>query len=246
MVQELLPGLFKIDVPIPNNPLKSLNCYVVESGGEYLVIDTGFNREECFEALAGGLKEVGVNLKKTKVLITHMHADHCGLVAHLIKEGARAYCSLEDATVINRGEEQFLAMNVFAQTGGFPAAEMDTAIHKHPGYRFRPLEHVDFTLVDDGESLIVGEYNFTCVKTPGHTRGHMCLYERERKLLVSGDHILQSITPNISLWSDQHDPLRDYLNSLDKVNELDVALVLPGHRSLITDMSARVDRKSVV
>lgn len=241
MVQEILQGLYKIDVPIPNNPLKALNCYVFQSYGETLVVDTGFNRKECFDALFGGLSVLGVNPGKTKVFITHMHADHCGLVAELVKEGAEPYCSREDATVINSGEAHFLQMDVFARTGGFPPAELADAIHKHPGYRFRPLEYVEFTAVEDGDILTLGDYSFTCIKTPGHTRGHVCLYEKQKKLLVSGDHILQDITPNISLWSDRHDPLLDYLCSLDKVKELDADLVLPGHRSLITDMKRRIE-----
>ena len=58
----------------------------------------------------------------------------------------------------------------------------------------------------------------------------MCLYEPNKKILVSGDHILNNITPNIQLWSDRWNPLKEYLTSLDKVYEFDIELVLPGHR----------------
>jgi len=62
----------------------------------------------------------------------------------------------------------------------------------------------------------------------------MCLYEPDKKIFVSGDHILADITPNISTWNELANPLKEYLSSLDKVYPLDVSLVLPGHRSLIT------------
>jgi len=100
---------------------------------------------------------------------------------------------------------------------------------------------VDFTVIGDGDNIAVGDYHFTCVKTPGHTRGHMCLYEKEKKILISGDHILNDITPNISLWSDWHNPLQDFLHSLDKVRELAVEWVLPGHRTVFNNCAARID-----
>jgi glyoxylase-like metal-dependent hydrolase (beta-lactamase superfamily II) len=71
--------------------------------------------------------------------------------------------------------------------------------------------------------------------------GHICLYEPDKNLLVSGDHILIDITPNIQCWSDVQNPLKHYLSSLDKTAGLQVDLVLPGHRRLITDHLARIE-----
>lgn len=240
MVMEIRPGIYKADIPIPKNPLKSLNCYIIQSGGANLVIDAGFNRMECRQVLFESLDDLDVDLANTKVFITHMHADHAGLTADLVREGAEAYCSKEDAETINAGDAPFLAMDVFVRTGGFPAEELQNAIEKHPGFRYRNMEYVDFHLLDDGDTIFVGEFNFTCIKTPGHTRGHMCLYEREKGLLFAGDHILQDITPNISLWSDSFDPLSNYLASLEKVRDLHVDLVLPGHRTVFTDLKGRI------
>jgi glyoxylase-like metal-dependent hydrolase (beta-lactamase superfamily II) len=66
------------------------------------------------------------------------------------------------------------------------------------------------------------------------------LYEPDKKILVAGDHILIDITPNIQCWSDDQNPLQDYLASLDKVNDMEIDLVLPGHRRLITDHKKRI------
>ena len=240
MIQEVLPGLHKIDVPIPNNPLKSLNCYIIKSGGRYLMIDTGFNLPLCLQVLNDALLELEVDLNKTDILITHMHADHSGLVADLVQRGANAYCSQEDADMINADATHWESMRIFTKTGGFPEDVFQNAIDKHPGYKYRSTVNVDFNIVDDGDLFAFGEYRFTCLKTPGHTRGHICLYDEDKKLLISGDHILQDITPNISLWSDKYDPLQDFLESLERVSKLDVTMVLPGHRQIFTDCRGRI------
>ena len=95
-------------------------------------------------------------------------------------------------------------------------------------------------VLQDGDEIIAGDYRFKCVSTPGHSLGHTCLYEPNKKILVAGDHILIDITPNIQCWSDDHNPLQNYLASLDKVNDMEIDLVLPGHRRLITDHRRRI------
>jgi glyoxylase-like metal-dependent hydrolase (beta-lactamase superfamily II) len=81
-----------------------------------------------------------------------------------------------------------------------------------------------------------------CIETPGHTRGHLCLYDHKHKLLFSGDHVLKDITPNISRWfRDEKNPLGEYLKSLDKVAGLNVNLVLPGHRSIFSNLKERIE-----
>jgi glyoxylase-like metal-dependent hydrolase (beta-lactamase superfamily II) len=95
-------------------------------------------------------------------------------------------------------------------------------------------------MVNEGDVIDIGDFHFRCVATPGHSPGHMSLYEENRKILVAGDHILFDITPNITYWMDMEDALGEYLASLDKVNALDVKLVLTGHRRLVHDLSGRV------
>ncbi|MFP4038025.1 MAG: MBL fold metallo-hydrolase, partial [Desulfobacteraceae bacterium] len=88
----------------------------------------------------------------------------------------------------------------------------------------------------------VGDYSLKCIETPGHTRGHICLYEPDRKILIAGDHVLVDITPNITSWSDEGNPLKQYMSSLDKVYELDVDLVLPGHRRVFRNHRERIEQ----
>ena len=133
--------------------------------------------------------------------------------------------------MILQAEKDWNAMLEGAILNGFPADE--DVLNKHPGFKYRNLDFDDFTLVEDQDAITVGDYNFTCIHTPGHTKGHMCLYEADKKIFISGDHILYKITPNISIWTDEYDALKDYLDNLNKVGKLEVDLVLPAHRKSI-------------
>ncbi|MDA8307449.1 MAG: MBL fold metallo-hydrolase, partial [Deltaproteobacteria bacterium] len=95
--------------------------------------------------------------------------------------------------------------------------------------------------VRDGDIISYGGFNFTAVSTPGHTPGHTCLYEPAKKFLISGDHILIDITPNIGCWMEGINPLKLYIESLKKVYGMQVDLVLPGHRRILTDCRGRID-----
>ncbi|NIN33890.1 MAG: MBL fold metallo-hydrolase, partial [Gammaproteobacteria bacterium] len=68
MVEEISANLFRVEIPLPGNPLKSLNSYVIRASERNLIIDTGLNREECKAAMHAGLTEIGVDLKKTDFL----------------------------------------------------------------------------------------------------------------------------------------------------------------------------------
>lgn len=241
MIEELYSGIFRLTVPIPDNPLKELNSYVIKGKDRNLIIDTGMNRIECEEVIKEKIQRLSLDLEKTDLFITHMHADHSGLIASLATAASKIYCHQDDEGMINL-EDSFLdKMRDFISLGGFPAANFDQAVKMHPGYKYRCLEYVPFTLLEDGDELEYGDYQLTVVKTPGHTRGHLCLYEPHKKILFSGDHILGDITPNISSHFKNEDPLTEYLASLDKVRGLQLEIVLPAHRSIITDGYGRID-----
>lgn len=241
MLTELFPDLYKIDIPLPQNPLKALNCYVFRGKGRTLIVDTGMNRVECLDVIKSGLAKLGVDPGKADYFITHMHVDHSGLISNLAGENSVVYCSEADAEIINADEAIWDKMDEFIRLGGFPASEFRDAIEKHPGYKYREREQINFTIIGDGDFIQAGGYRLNCVATPGHTKGHICLYEPDRKILLSGDHLLNDITPNISLWSDDLDPLNEYMKSLDKIAELDVDVVLPGHRRIITNCRKRIE-----
>lgn len=239
MVEELRPNLFRIKVPLPDSPLKFLNSYVVRCADRSLVIDTGLNRKVCLEAMKAGLGELKSDPDRTDFFITHLHADHFGLVSLLIGGSSRVYFNRPDAEIIEAGPG-WESMLAYASDNGFPQGELRKAIQQHPGYRFKSGWTPELNIQKDLDVIEVGDYRFSCVNTPGHTLGHTCLYEPEKKILVAGDHILIDITPNIQCWSETQNPLKSYLASLDLVHDLDVELTLPGHRRLIMDHRKRI------
>lgn len=242
MAEEILPNLYRIEIPLPNNPLKALNSYVIKAPERFLIIDTGMNRRECADAMASGLTELAVDLDKTEFFITHLHADHAGLVGSLASSTSIIYFNEIDASLLNKGlgEEEWQKTERLYHAHGFPTTELEGAMAMHPGRRYSSQKRLDYHIVKEGDSLSVGDYSFTCIETPGHTPGHMCLYEPRRKILICGDHILFDITPNITFWPDFKNALKVYLSSLEKVLALDVDLVLPGHRSTWGNLRKRV------
>jgi len=244
MFEQILPDLYRIEIPLPKSPLKALNSYLIKGQGRFLIIDTGMNREECMRPMLSSLEKLDVDLNKTDFFITHLHADHLGLVGSLATETSKVYFSEVEASVIDSGserpEERFQRFSAFYRSHGFPEDEMKKALQNHPGFRYSPRRRLDFCVVKEGDTIDIGDYSFRCIETPGHSPGHMCLYEANKKILVSGDHILIDITPNITCWPELENALKEYLASLEKVYPLDVNLVLPGHRSIWNDHRRRI------
>jgi len=243
--EEVVPGLYRIEVPLPGSPLKATNSYVVKGTERSLVIDTGWNREDCMTALVSGFKECGVDSRQADFFITHMHADHSGLVTTLAGEGARIYFGWADAEIIRSATPDHWEKQIdFARRRGFPEEELEKALGSHPGRRYTrrysTSDSLNLSVLKDGETISIGDYLFECIETPGHTEGHICLYEPSKKIFICGDHILVDITPNITLSSEERNPLKEYLMSLDKVYDLDVELVLPGHRRVFRNHKERI------
>ncbi|MGD9239853.1 MAG: MBL fold metallo-hydrolase [Desulfobacterales bacterium] len=240
MCEEVLPNLFRNKIPLPDSPLKYLNSYIIKDPERSLIIDTGLNRTECLEAMHKGLDTLGIDLSKSDIFITHLHADHFGLVSELATDSTNIFFSRPDKELMESWEG-FGAMVAYAGRNGFPEDQLKAAIDKHPGAKYGSDWIPETKVLDDGDVIDVGVYHFKCVATPGHTMGHTCLYEPDKKILVAGDHILIDITPNIQCWSDTDNHLKHYLASLDKVDKLEVDLVLPGHRRLIANHRTRIE-----
>jgi len=243
MIEDVKTDLYRVELPLPGNPLKSINSYILKGQERNLIIDTGMNQEACMREMQAGLKSLGVDLRKTDFFITHFHVDHLGLVANLATDHSAVYLSEEDAQRFHEMVFGTLWQDGidYSRLNGFPANELREALPNHLACLYGVKGPLPFRLTRDGDSVGIENYLFRCVETPGHTKGHMCLYEPRAKILISGDHILDDITPTVSLRSDDGNPLKEYLASLDKVDGLEIDLVLPGHRKIFKNCRERID-----
>jgi len=230
MIEDILPGLYKIELPLPKNPLKSVNCYVIKGADRNLIIDTGMNRPECKEVMMPALQKLEVDLNRTDLFVTHLHADHFGLTGDLATDSSVCYFGDVETRIV-KGPRHWADLLDYYTANGFPLQVLKESMAKHPGYLYSPSRLVDITEVRDGQVIEVGGYALRCVETPGHSPGHMCLYDESKKILFSGDHILFDITPNIAHWPEMGDALGSYLESLERADTLEVEMVLPAHRS---------------
>jgi glyoxylase-like metal-dependent hydrolase (beta-lactamase superfamily II) len=242
MIEELLPDLYRVEIPLPKSPLRALNSYVVKGRERFLIIDTGMNREECLRTMRSALQELDVDLNRTDFFITHLHADHSGLVGTLATDTSKVYFNKPEASSVafQGSKDYWKGLFVFYHSNGFPEDEIRKVREGHPGYMYSLTRQINLTVTEEGDEIGVGDYLFRCIETPGHSPGHTCLYEASKKVLVCGDHILFDITPNITYWKQLENPLKQYLTNLEKVYTLDVNLVLPGHRSIWNDHRKRI------
>jgi len=261
---EIIPGIYQLKVPIPNNPLGNTNTYLLKSSDGYLIIDPGMNNEDSFEALKKELAEAGASIEEiTRVLATHSHADHYGLAGR-IKKISNAEIIAHKTAKDNmqfmmrnrqgRGPEmeRWLLINGVPKMdpaemqrgpgGGPPRGGPQGGGQGGQGRPNFPEPTMPDTLLEGGETISVDSFNLEVVFTPGHDPGHICLYESNHKILFSGDHVLPTITPSVGLQTESSiDPLGNFLNSLRKIRKFDAGLVLPGHEQTFTNLQKRVD-----
>ena len=239
MYTHIEDNIYTIPVPLPNNPLRQLNSYVIKGEGRSLVIDTGFKLEECRKALCDGLEELGVDMNCTDIFLTHLHSDHSGLAAELATQSSKIYISRADGELLTLSLTQGLGRVEEYRSYGFSEKELEN-FWENPSMKYRQESPFSFTYVADGDVLTYGGRRLEVIFTPGHTPGHVCLYDRANKVMFLGDHVLFNITPNITTWPFFEDPLGHYVHSLMDISIYDVRLPLPAHRGVNGTMAERI------
>lgn len=239
MYTHIEDNIYTIPVPLPNNPLRQLNSYVIKGEGRNLVIDTGFKLEECRKALCDGLEELGVDMNCTDIFLTHLHSDHSGLAAELATQSSKIYISRADGELLTLSLTQGLGRVEEYRSYGFSEKELEN-FWENPSMKYRQELPFNFTYVADGDVLTYGGRRLEVIFTPGHTPGHVCLYDRANKVMFLGDHVLFNITPNITTWPFFEDPLGHYVHSLMDISIYDVRLPLPAHRGVNGTMAERI------
>ena len=245
MINEILPNLYRIQIPLAGNPLRNLNSYVIKGGDRTLLIDTGFRTDACRTALQEVLDELGVRKEETDVLLTHLHADHSGLSDVFVGPERSVYVSAIDRVHLENeaARTEFRAMqDKRCMEEGFPLEEMQALLWKNPArVSASPTGCKGYASLEEGDVLEVGDYRLKAVLTPGHTPGHMCFWMEEQGAMVLGDHVLFDISPNITFWCTMSDALGTYLDSLRKIAAYHVEIPLPGHREP-GDFKARIKK----
>ncbi|MCC6174699.1 MAG: MBL fold metallo-hydrolase [Chloroflexi bacterium] len=244
---QVLPGVHLLRLPLTGSPLRHTNGYLIRADDGWTLVDCGWNYPDVLEALTAQAGEVGARLDDLRrLVITHFHSDHYGLAGTLVGlTQARLLMHRLDWLFVERELTDFNAaiarMDAWLRLNGAPpemlSEEQRRAADMFARYTVqRPDEQLE-----DGHEIVAGNYRFQVVWTPGHSAGHICLYEPERKVLLTGDHVLDPITPNVSRNREhQGNPLGQYLQSLRKVAELDADLVLPAHGEPFYGIGRRV------
>lgn len=220
---------------MPGNPLRYVLAYALELPDGLALVDTGLDVQEAWDALVSGIRATGHDISDVKTaVITHLHPDHFGLVprlrehseAAIVMHAADAYClsHLDE-------DEHALAEQVDAEqlrSLGAPESVVMSARAANL-VRFGRSDKVDVVIADNDRIELPG-WDLEVVWTPGHTPGHICLVDRERSLIFTGDHVLPRVSPNISsIPGYLEDPLGQYLDSLEKIASVGPGEALPAH-----------------
>ncbi|OGO01183.1 MAG: hypothetical protein A2Y72_02510 [Chloroflexi bacterium RBG_13_53_26] len=247
-MNEVVPGIYQLKLPVPLlGDQLAVNAYLIKGDKGWLLVDSGWNTNQAFAALGSQLREVGIGFEDiSQIVITHFHPDHYGLAGRVVElsKAKVALHQVEKAFIDSRYVNMDSLLNQTAdllRAHGVPEPELPRLQRASVGVRQFVLPISPEITLHGGEVIHHGRFDFEVVWTPGHSPGHVCLYERAKKILLSGDHILPNTFPNIGLHPQSgEDPLGNYLHSLAVVDGLDVDLVLPAHEHVFTALKQRI------
>jgi len=244
--ERVLPGIFRLRLPLPWPGVPHCNAWAVTAAGGFVLFDTGMHQPDSLAQLERALAMCNLRLQDARLVVcTHAHSDHYGQAATVLE---RAGCELwmhpqrEHMTRMAEDPEAVLARRLeVARQSGVPeeplrryASERRTRQSGISG-----LIEPDRELVD-GVSVETDVGTWSVHETPGHAPSHVCLFEPQRRLLISGDHLLG----RVSLYFDYGytpDPVGEFLHSLEVVQALGARLCLPGHGRTFTDVNAHIE-----
>lgn len=232
-----------LSTPIPWAQAGPVHTYVLR-GPPHVVIDTGY--AFAWPELSAQLADEEIAVEDVgAVLITHGHPDHASGAEEIVaRSGAKVLMHPQDhgklaPDYLEVKAEQYLRLRPWFSREGVPADEFDAYIERFRAPRHRFTRDLTPVAVSDGELLELPTGTLRAIATPGHTPGHLLYLDRERRLAFSGDHLLGDISPNPLLDFDDADrrysSFPDYLDSLARIEDLDVDLWCPGHGPLFDD-----------
>ena len=259
-ITEMSPGILRSQLPISLPGLGHVNCYFLEGERGVAVIDPGMPGPASWRALVHRLKQAGYRPRHVHtVVVTHSHPDHFGGAGRLRDVyGSEVITHRSFRTWFDPADDEALP----TPAGEAPSVgPWDHALPWRDGITFRPPmpRRVNIGLyrlalkrfmrtpaptrrVDDAEVITLGRRPWVSLHTPGHTNDHLCLFDPVAGIVLSGDHVLPTITPHISGLVAGADPLSEFFASLDKVAALHgVQLVLPAHGQAFQNLAGRAN-----
>lgn len=248
VVERMESGWWSIPTPVPIPGLRYVLSYVVEGDDGLLVIDPGWASDEAWDALVAGIAETGHTVKDVRgILVTHAHPDHYGLAAKL-QEESEAWLGMHPAEIATfprrfGGAEQLRGQMKDLWIGsGIPPEEIEKLSEN-----FGPRPEIDWVEPDvrlnEGDAIPMEGVSLKAIWTPGHTPGHLCFYDEQRQVLLTGDHVLPHITPNIGVSPQQTpNPLQEFMDSLSQVGAYEAKDVYPAHEYRFNGIAERTEQ----
>jgi glyoxylase-like metal-dependent hydrolase (beta-lactamase superfamily II) len=244
--ERVLPGLWRLRLPLPWPGVPHCNAWAIAAGPGIVLVDTGMHEPGSLAQLERAMDQVGLRLEQVQMLVcTHAHSDHWGQAAPIMeRSGAELWLHPNHAHATAAAGDPAAALarrlEVGRQSGVPQRALEEYAEHAKdiPSGVARIVEP-DHDLVDD-VTVETDLGVWTAYETPGHAPSHVCLYQPERRLLISGDHVLG----RISLFYDyghSPDPVGEFMSSLDRVDPLDARLALSGHGKPFVDVHGHIE-----
>ncbi len=242
----VLPGVWRLRLPLPWLGVPHVNAFAVSAGSGVVLFDTGMHEPGSFAQLERALDQAGLSLDHIRLVVcTHAHSDHYGLAAPICEAaGCELWMHPNHVHMTRAAEDPEAAFErriEVARQSGVPMAALERyrEQNKDRGFGIAEVKLPDRDLVP-GVEVETDLGKWQVIETPGHAPSHVVLHQPERRLLISGDHVLG----RPSLYFDYGytpDPVGEYLDSLDKVRDLDVNLVLAGHGRPVRDLVGHVD-----
>jgi glyoxylase-like metal-dependent hydrolase (beta-lactamase superfamily II) len=243
--EKVLPGIWRLRLPLPWPGVPHGNAWAVESAGGVVMFDTGIGGKGKLRQLDLALAQAGFGVEDVRLVVcTHSHTDHYGLAGAICE---RAGCELwmhpRWGHVRLQGDDPEAALEarieVARQSGVAPAA-----LERYRERRGDEETGIDILREPDRELVPGVEVEtdlgaWQVVETPGHAPSHVVLHQPERRLLISGDHLLGR-TVLFFDYGHSPDPVGEFCASLGRVEPLAVDLVLPGHGRTFRDPEAKI------
>jgi glyoxylase-like metal-dependent hydrolase (beta-lactamase superfamily II) len=244
--ERVLPGLWRLRLPLPWPGVPHCNAWAIAAGPGIVLVDTGMHEPGSLAQLELALGQVNLRLEHVGLLAcTHAHSDHWGQAAPIkLRSGAEFWMHPNHEHATRNAGDPGAALARRLEVGrqsGVPEA----ALRRYAERAKKIPSGIESVIEPDG-ALVPGAGietdlgTWTVHETPGHAPSHICLFQPERRLLISGDHLLG----RISLFYDYGwtpDPAGEFLRSLDRVEQLDARLCLAGHGRPFADVRAHIE-----